>query len=232
MGHKCALNFNNACCDTAYRAWNSWWTIESSDIDYCHASNYSKNLFGCVGAKHNEFCILNKQYLTEEFKALRAKIIEHMKKTGEWGRFFPKSISPFPYNESTSNCFFPLKKEEAVETGFKWKDQETAENSQTFEIPDNIKNVPDKVTNEILVCESSKRNFKILPQELSFYRSQNIPIPREHSDARFYKRFALKNPFKLFDRQCKKCGTNLKTTYAPERTETILCEKCYLESVY
>ena len=232
VGHGSVLSFNNLSSDTAYRAWNSWWTIECSDIDYCMASNFSKNLFGCIGTKHNEYCILNKQYSREDFLALKEKIIAHMKKTGEWGRFFPKSLSPFPYNESASNYFFPLKKEEALSAGFKWKDPEIAENSQTYEIPDNVKNVPDEIINEILVCESSKRNFKILPPELSFYKSQNIPVPREHPDARFYKRLALRNPFKLFERKCAKCDASLKTTYAPERTETIYCEKCYLETVY
>ncbi|MBI4994886.1 hypothetical protein HZC21_04570 [Candidatus Peregrinibacteria bacterium] len=232
VGHKCVLSYNNIACDTAYRAWNSWWTIESSDIDYSIASNYSKNLFGCIGAKHNEYCIFNKQYSKEDFSALKEKIIAHMKRTGEWGRFFPKSISPFPYNESTSNYFFPLKKEEALAAGFRWRDPEIAANAQVYKIPDNINSTPDSIANEILVCKSSKRNFRILPQEFSFYKSQNIPIPREHPDARFYKRLALRNPFKLFERKCAKCAISLKTTYAPERTETIYCEKCYLQKLY
>ena len=34
---------------------------------------------------------------------LRDKIIEHMKKTREWGQFFPKEHSCFSYNESTAH---------------------------------------------------------------------------------------------------------------------------------
>jgi hypothetical protein len=31
-----------------------------------------------------QYCILNKQYTKEEYEELVPKIIEHMKKTGEW----------------------------------------------------------------------------------------------------------------------------------------------------
>jgi hypothetical protein len=42
----------------------------------------SKNLFGCIGLRHEEYCILNKKYSKEEFESLRVKIIEYMGKTG------------------------------------------------------------------------------------------------------------------------------------------------------
>ena len=41
----------------------------------------SSNLFGCVGLKSKEYCILNKQYTKEAWEALVPQIIEHMKKT-------------------------------------------------------------------------------------------------------------------------------------------------------
>ena len=72
----------------------------------------SKNIFGCVGLKKNEYCILNKQYSKEQYGELVPKVIEFMKKTGEWGEFFPSAcqylattkrwlpnISPYPGNK-------------------------------------------------------------------------------------------------------------------------------------
>ena len=50
-----------------------------------------------------------------------------MKKTGEWGEFFPSSLSPFGYNETVANDFFPLSKEEATKQGFKWKEKDPTE---------------------------------------------------------------------------------------------------------
>lgn len=43
---------------------------------------------------------------------------------------------------------------------------------------------------------------------------------------------ALRNPRKLWKRQCGKCGKEIQTTYSPERPETVYCEGCYLSVVY
>ena len=55
------------------------------DCLYCNLCFYSKNLFGCCSLKHKQYCILNKQYSKEEYEKLVPKIIEHLKKSGEWG---------------------------------------------------------------------------------------------------------------------------------------------------
>ncbi|KKQ69473.1 MAG: hypothetical protein US89_C0001G0048 [Candidatus Peregrinibacteria bacterium GW2011_GWF2_38_29] len=62
---------------------------------YCDNCANSKDIFGCISMHHAKFCILNKQYSEEEYKKLREKIVNHMRKTGEYGEFFPASISPF-----------------------------------------------------------------------------------------------------------------------------------------
>jgi hypothetical protein len=38
-----------------------------------------------------------------------------MKSTGEWGEFFPLPLSPFGYNETVAQDYFPLTSEEAIE---------------------------------------------------------------------------------------------------------------------
>ncbi|KKP40496.1 MAG: hypothetical protein UR28_C0001G0006 [Candidatus Peregrinibacteria bacterium GW2011_GWF2_33_10] len=60
----------------------------------------------------------------------------------------------------------------------------------------------------------------------------NLPLPRKHNDVRYKERMALSNPRKLYNRNCMKCGDEIKTNYALERPEIVYCEKCYLESVY
>ncbi|MBI2638631.1 hypothetical protein HYW83_03510 [Candidatus Peregrinibacteria bacterium] len=232
-GHRGTLNFNNVACGTAYRTWFSRFTIEASDIEYCEHTNFSKNLFGCIALRHKQYCILNKQYTKETFEKLRLAIIEHMKKTNEWGRYFPKTLSLFPYNQTTASFFFPRTREQALAEGFIWKNEEAHDfMPQIYKIPDSIQDVTDGILNETLACEATGKNFRIIPQEFKFYRQQNIPIPRRHPDTRYGDRLALRNPFKIFERKCERCNASVQTTYAPERTETIYCEKCYLESVY
>jgi CxxC-x17-CxxC domain-containing protein len=42
----------------------------------------------------------------------------------------------------------------------------------------------------------------------------------------------LRNPRKLFDRKCDKCGIDIKTTYSPDRSEIVYCEECYNKEIY
>lgn len=190
------------------------------------------DLFGCVSLQHKQYCILNKQYSESEYKELLQKIITHMKKTGEWGEFFPPQLSAFGYNETVADEYYPLKKEEALARGFKWHDPDPKEyQKQIYKIPENIKDVPDEIMNEILACVACGKNYKINAQELNYYRKKEIPIPHKCADCRHKERLALRNPRKLWKRNCTKCNTEIQTTYAPNRPEKILCEKCYLEEV-
>lgn len=109
-------------CEEVHRCRFNTFVTLSSDTDYSDSCFSSENLFGCVGMKRARYCILNKQYSGEEYKALRQKIIEHMRGTGEYGEFFPQELTPFCYNETIAQEDFPLTAGEALAKGFKWKD--------------------------------------------------------------------------------------------------------------
>jgi hypothetical protein len=78
------------------------------DMTYCAFTDGGREQFGCVGTKKAKHCILNKQYSPEEYKRLCKKLIAHMTETGEWGEFFPAELSPFKYEETVANLYFPL----------------------------------------------------------------------------------------------------------------------------
>ena len=97
----------------------------SYDLYYCQLCfNSSHNLFGCIGLNHSSYCILNKQYTKEEYEELLPKIIEHMKKTGEWGEFFPSKFSPYKYEESVAQDYFPIEQKPQPHKEFKLTSQE------------------------------------------------------------------------------------------------------------
>lgn len=77
------------------------------DVFYSESCNNSSNLFGCIGLNKKHYCIINKQYTKEEYEALVPKIIAHMKSTGEYGEFFPMELSPFEYEETIANDYYP-----------------------------------------------------------------------------------------------------------------------------
>ncbi|MBI2453347.1 hypothetical protein HYV56_01445 [Candidatus Peregrinibacteria bacterium] len=207
-------------------AYFSWHNIDSQYINYCQSS---KNIFGCIGLKHKKYCILNKQYKKEEYEKLMPRIIDHMTRTKEWGEFFPVTISPYAYNESMAVDYYPLTKEEVLNRGFRWKEEITKEYlKQNYEIPDDIKKVPEIITNEILACTECLKNFRITVQELKFYQKMGIPIPRTCNECRHSHRMKLRNPRKLWKRTCQKCGKKIETSYSPNRPEIIYCEECYI----
>ncbi|MFA5917622.1 MAG: hypothetical protein WC850_05315 [Candidatus Gracilibacteria bacterium] len=232
----------NNCLESATIAGttNSLFSLDTKDsynVFYCHSCSNVKNCFGCFGIRDKSYCILNKQYTKEEYEKLVPKIIEHMKKTGEWGEFFPSSISPFGYNETVANEYFSLTKENALKKGFKWSDYESPfpkvkKIIPASKLPDNISQIPDDILNWAIECEVTKKPFRIIKQELDFYRKHNLPIPKRHPDQRHLDRMALRNPRKLFDRKCDKCGKDIKTTYSSERLEIVYCEDCYNKEVY
>jgi len=198
--------------------------------EYCISA---KNLFGCVGIRNKEYCILNKQYSKEEYEKLFAKIVEHMKKDKEWGEFFPIIYSPFAYNETVAEEYFFLDKDQIGSKGYRWKEPDKHDyKTQTYKVPEDIKKVPGSITKEILACRICGKNFKIIPQELKFYRSMGLPIPHNCPDCRHVARMALRNPRILHIRKCDNCGKDIETTYSPTRPEKVYCEKCYLEKIY
>ena len=212
----------------------SLYVFHSQNILYSEQIFNSKDCFGCVGLKHKQYCIFNKQYTKEEYKALVPKIIDHMKQTGEWGHYFPIKYAPHAYNESLASEYFPLSKEEVLKRGWNWHEDEAQAQYEGPEanIPDNIKDVENDITEKILRCEKSGKYYKIMPQELKVYRTIGVPIPRRCPDQRHKDRMKNRNARKLYDRKCTKCQMNIRSTYSPDRPETIYCETCYQKEIF
>lgn len=205
---------------------------DSGEVYYSDSCFHSMSLFGCAGLRNKKFCIFNKQYSEEEFKNFRSKIVEHMKSTGEWGQFFPESLSPFAYNETVAQTLYPLTKEEAMTQSYRWRDPDQKDyHPQTYQIPDDLKDVQADITQQTLACESCAKNYRVSQQELNFYKSQKLPVPRKCPDCRYMERRSLRNPRILYDRNCDKCSNGIRTSYSSNRTEKVYCQQCYLEEV-
>lgn len=259
------------------RVMTSFSVLEGHDIAYSfNCFSNCANLFGCIGLRQKQYCILNKEYRKEEYEALLPKIIAHMsdmpfvdKKDRRYGYgdFFPIEHSPFGYNETTAYEYFPLNKEEAVEKAYRWKEEET-KNYQITQNPENLpnesKDISDTILKEIIGCEHQGKcqdqcttAFRIIPQELAFYRRMNLPLPHLCPNCRHYERVWERNPLKLWHRKCTcgggasengiyknqsshfhgsppaggHCPNEFETSYAPERKEIVYCEQCYQEEV-
>lgn len=212
--------------------------INNSDLLYCcFMANGSKNCFGCCNMVGASYCIFNKQYSKEEYEQMVPKIIAHMQRTGEWGEFLPIHTSLFGYNKSSAHLYYPLSQQETAKREWHWDDYEPPipDVKQTVTadmLPDNIDDTPDDILQWAIICEETGKPFKIQPLELKLLRRMNAPIPRRCPDQRHLDRFALRNPRKLWNRECARCQKPIQTTYSPDRLETVYCEECYLQAVY
>ena len=210
---------------------------------FCFNSSY---LFGCVSMKKNNFCILNKEYNSEEaFNAEKEKLIEYMKKTGEWGEFFPNYVSPFAYNESVAALYFPLTKEEVLSHKWLWReDQSATKGKETIKkenIPD-IDKINESIIKEIFSCDSCGKNYKLIKEEIRLYKQLQVFIPTVCPHCRNLGHIKQLESFNLWHRQCMctqpdhshhgRCAHEFETTYSPERKELIYCEDCYNKEVY
>ena len=231
-----------------------------SNIEYAFNCHGSSDIFGCVGIRGKKYCILNRPYEKEEYEALLPKIKEHMQtmpyidKQGRkygYGEFFPSELSPFAYNETVAQDYFPLTKDEALKLGFVWREKELNEYQITLpaiNIPDRLKDVSDSITKEIIGClhegkceDRCKKAFRITPDELGLYKRLGVPLPRLCFGCRHDARLRKRNPMHLWNRACMcdkaghghegKCATTFETAYAPERKEIIYCESCYQKEV-
>jgi hypothetical protein len=203
--------------------------VDCEYVQYCSG----ENLFGCVGLNKKEYCIFNKQYSPEEYFHLKTQIIEHMKQTGEWGQFFPTKFSPFAYNETVAQDYFPLTKEQIQQRGYKYKEPDQKEyQPQTYQVPENTNDASKDITQQILACSKTGKNFKLIAKELSFYKKFGLAIPDLCPDQRHMQRLHLKNPPEIYQRTCAKTGQPILTSYSPDRPEIVYSEEAYNQLVY
>ena len=236
--HGCTRSPNCQFCHLCY---------DDVNVMYSDTCQNSQNLFGCVCVKKGEYMIFNKKYSKEDYFALKEKIIEHMKSTGEFGEFFPPSIAPVYYNETQGNMYMPLSKDEVLAKGWHWEDNVPGtfgkETISVNDIPDRIGDVDDTIIKEIFACSACNKNYNISQNELLFYKKENLPLPRKCPNCRYKRRFDMRPARRLWHRVCMcdrshthhtggVCEVEFETCYAPERPEQVYCEQCYQQEVY
>ena len=100
------------------------------------------------------------------------------------------------------------------------------------DLPDNITDVTDDILQKGIICEISGRPFKLIKQELDFYREHNIPLPRRHYEVRHMERISSLPPMNLSLRNCDKCGNEMISVYDKNTNYKVYCESCYNKEIY
>ncbi len=217
-----SVNVGRQCSNVAFS--NECWD-ELIDSRYCSNCHSSSDLFGCVGLRKKQYCILNKQYREEEYRKLVESIKQQMDslpymdekgRSYKFGEFFPPEIMPFGYNETTAQEYFPITKKEALHQGFDWRESGDKNYSITLkaeDIPDDIRELNFDILKEVIGCRHKEEcnhtcsgAFKVTEFELNFYKDFNIPLPNLCSNCRHFERSEEMTPMKLFSGHCNCLG--------------------------
>lgn len=209
------------------------------NAEYCKLSLGGQNHFGCVSVRKGEYVIFNKIYSKEDYYDLRERIIIQMNeipyvsKQGalyKYGEFFPLELSPFPYNITYAQLFYPKLKEEIEKEGLVYLVEEKSSHDITCtskDLPDKLDST-DGILKEIIECSNCLRGYKVISMELNFLRKMDLPLPRICPFCRVNEKLNIwVENMKLHDRTCDKCGIDFKTHYTKERAPHVLCKKCY-----
>jgi hypothetical protein len=215
------------------------------DVRFCDYCRSSSHLLACISVRSKSYCIFNKQYTKEEYEPLVEKIVRHMAeqpyrdvkgRTFAYGEFWPPALSPFGYNETAAQEYFPIIEIQAAAEGFKWKQPERRHYDVTLQ-PNELKDIgeiTDDILNEIIGCEHSPAGasakegsgtcnhlcptaFRIIPGELQFYRRMKLPLPRLCPNCRHAERMRRTNPVELWHRTCECGGASARGKRIEER---------------
>lgn len=180
-----------------------------------------------------------------------------------YGEYYPIEMSPWAYNETLAQEYFPLTKEEAITQGYRWRDPDTKEYVPTIAadvIPNDIEQTEDSITKEILACahagecnHNCTKAFRIIPDELSFYKKIGVPLPTLCSACRTMERLKFRLGLELHEGACMcngehsknnnyanaashdhgatSCPRTFQTGYDPKNGDIVYCEHCYQQEV-
>lgn len=217
----CSVTLRN--CKTIFFSANCW---NSSDLWYCDNCVNCSDCFGCVGLKNKKHCLFNVQLTPAAYQAAKHECIDRMRRSGEFGRFFPAGHSPFAYNESTAMDFFPLSREEITKNGYRYRDLtevvDEAGGKQLESRPVVFQG------GEIIRCANCRGRYRIVKKELSLYEQFGLPVPENCPDCRLQKRIDRRNPCMLISRNCSQCGREIETAYDEKAAPVIHCEECFV----
>lgn len=205
---------------------NTW---SSNNLWYCDNCVNCRDCFGCVGLKQRQNCFFNQQLSPDDYAKQTALWRRLMTERGEFSCFFPIRLSPFAYNESAAQDFFPLTQHQIEANGWQFR-----EPPSLLATPDSVLRAPRLEAlrgGEVLLCETCNRPYRIIAKELEFYRAFKLPIPADCPECRLNSRLAARNPYQLIARRCSQCGQQIETVYSEDIAREVVCDPCFHELV-
>lgn len=185
-------------------------TDQTSESEFCAYSKNLKNCFGCAYLSNKQFYILNKPYGEQDYLLKIAEIKKELMQAGRYN-LLPYFTTQYELNR------------------LKTETDSVIQSS----LPDNSLTQSFMSTLASLVCKNPncKKPFKVIDAEQKFYQKKGLPMPDFCPACRHQQRMALRAERKLYGRKCDKCQQDMLTTYPPEATYKIYCQKCFWDNI-
>jgi hypothetical protein len=195
-----------------------------------------ENCFGCVGLENKSYHILNIPYEPDEYWDKVDRIKLAMLKRGEYGRGVPISFSPFAYNITLASVAFPLSFGDIEKLGGYAQDETKGDAKKLptlkpEKLPISIDEVEDSMLQKAILSEYSGRPFRIVPQELAFYKRHGFPLPLLHPYERMDNRIKIFGSYKSYETKCARCEKGIESVFDPAERFTLYCDECYQTEV-
>lgn len=156
--------------------------------------------------------------------------VDELGRIWKYGELLPLDLSPFAYNETIAQDHYPITQKGARDKQIPWYENKQEGYTITIKkdkVPNRASELDEKILKEVIECGTCEDAFNINKIELMLLKKLNMPCPTSCWKCRHNRRLSRVNKAGLYDRKCDKCSSDIKTSYSPDRTEIIYCEKCY-----
>jgi CxxC-x17-CxxC domain-containing protein len=80
---------------------------------------------------------------------------------------------------------------------------------------------------DVKKCTKCSDEFKIIDQELAFYKEKDLPLPDMCPRCRRERRVSDRHERELYGYVCDKCKKDIVVAFKPPKDFTIYCKECY-----
>jgi len=218
-------------------------SFDVDDLRYCAYCTESRHLFGCIGLRGKEYCILNRQFTAQGYAEALSHIEGLLRKKRVWGKFFPGVMSDFPYNQSSADEGMALNKYQCEMLGYRWSDSEDgfkpsqllgaeleASAAERFsDLPPSLQEFRDEdIHGALYLCEMTGRPYQIHPLELTFYRELGVAPPARCYEQRHRERLLLLQPRRWFSRKCSATGEQMSSVFSSDTKHPVYSRATWL----
>lgn len=227
-----------SCCaqDQCYDIKFGYNVIQCKFMEYCAQCFQCQHCFGCCGLVGKKYHLFNTPYEPDEYERRKADVIAAMKRSGEYGQYFPGHFAATPYEESLSGFYWPLSTAEGRKLGFRMsneKPERVMDALDATQVPDRSDAADADLPKKVFWDTNAKRPFQVADVDIAFAHDLGCPLPYTYYMVRLQENFRLV-PFtgELRTVACAACKIQTPTSWPSTLDTRILCEGCYLKSVY